>query len=86
MLFRSKLVNLKFLDLGRNNIGGQGVGRLDLLTSLVNADNIHLIRNKEISCKELTTLITTMGSPPVDTDGINSNFDVAIDGTNCTNP
>lgn len=81
-----KLVNLKFLDLGRNNIGGQGVGRLDLLTSLVNADNIHLIRNKEISCKELTTLITTMGSPPVDTDGINSNFDVAIDGTNCTNP
>jgi len=81
-----KLVNLKFLDLGRNNIGGQGVGHLDSLASLVLAENIHLIRNREVSCKELMTLITTMGSPPVDTDGITSNFDVAVEGTNCTNP
>ena len=80
------LVNLTFLDLGRNNIGGKGVGRVDSLTSLGNVKNMHLTRNPEISCDELSVLVTTLGSPPVDTDGISSNFDVATAGTNCTKP
>ena len=80
------LVNLTFLDLGRNNIAGKGVGRVDSLTSLGNVKIIHLTRNPEISCSELSTLATTLGSPPVDTDGITSNFDVATAGSNCTKP
>jgi len=82
----SGLINLTALDLRSNKIGGAGIGKVDTLTELTKANYIFLQGNNAISCTELTTLIDSLGSPPVDTDNNLSTNNIAIDGTNCTNP
>jgi len=80
------LTSLIHLGLNDNNIGGQNVGNVDTLTSLINATRIYLNDNTGMSCSELTTLINALGSPPVDTDNNTETTDVATNGVNCTNP
>jgi hypothetical protein len=82
----SGLTNLVQLDLRSNGIGGSGVGNVDSLTGLINANYIFLNGNIGMSCAELTTLITALGSPPVDTNNNPGNNDVATNGSNCTDP
>lgn len=82
----SGLTNINFLDLGKNRLGGKGLGNIVSLQSLKHANRIVLGGNTGVSCAELSTLIKTMGSPPVDTDGIDTNFDVASQGVNCSSP
>ena len=73
------LTGLNSLYLDSNSIGGQGIGNVDALVSLTSATTIVLTDNIGMSCSELTTLISTLGSPPVD-------IGAATDGVNCTNP
>ena len=82
----SNLTGLIRLDLNYNNIGGQSIGNIDTLTSLLNLTGIFIQGNMAMSCAELGTLITELGSPPVDTDNSLSTIDTATNGTNCTNP
>jgi len=72
---------LTILNLRNNSIGAQDAGNVDALTSLVNATTIDLRGNRGVSCTELTTLITALGSRRVTIDG-----NVVTDGVNCTNP
>ncbi|MEE8388007.1 MAG: hypothetical protein V3R65_05475, partial [Acidiferrobacterales bacterium] len=80
------LTSLTVLLLYNNSIGGQGVGNVNSLTSLTSATEIGLSGNIGMSCAELGTLITALGSPPVDTDYNTGTTDTATDGVNCTNP
>ena len=73
------LTGLTTLYLDNNSIGGQGIGNVDALVSLTSATTIALTNNIGMSCSELTKLISTLGSPPV-------NIGAATDGVNCTNP
>ena len=73
------LTNLTTLSLFINSIGGQGFGNVDALVTLTSAMFIALTGNIGMSCSELTTLISALGSPPVD-------IGAATDGVNCTNP
>ena len=82
----SFLLNLNHLDLGRNKIGGKGIGNAASLTSLTHVNKLLIGSNKSMSCSELSALITVLGSLPVDTDGIETNYDVAGEGANCTAP
>ena len=82
----SGLTDLTSLHLGNNNIAGIGVGNVNSLVTLTSATTIYLSGNIGMSCSELGTLITTLGSPPVDTDFNFATSDVATDGVNCTNP
>ena len=82
----SSLVNLNHLDIGRNKIGGKGVGNAASLISLINVNKLLIGSNKSMSCSDLSVLITALGSLPVDTDGIETNYDVASDGVNCKLP
>jgi len=82
----ASLTGLTVLDLGSNKIGGQGVGHVNLLSSLTSTTALRLDNNKTMSCSELASLITALGSPPVDTDYSLTDTDTATNGMNCTNP
>lgn len=82
----SGMISLATLTLRYNSIAGQGLGHVDALTTLTSATAIYLNGNIGISCSELDTLITALGSSPVDTDGNTGTADIATDGVNCTNP
>ena len=58
----SGLTNMRYLFLNDNNIGGQGVGNVDQLTSMSLAIRIWLdgASNIGMSCQELDTLITAL--------------------------
>lgn len=81
------MTKMNDLYLYNNNIGGQGVGKVDSLKTLTAVKKIGLQNNIGMSCAELTTLITATGSPPVNVDTTPNydNSDVATNGTNCTN-
>lgn len=75
------LTGLTSLDLRSTNISDvSSLSALTILEVLWVGDNIG------ISCSSLASLIAIRGSPPVDTDGVLTNNDSAIAGTNCTNP
>ena len=82
------MVKMNDLYLYNNSIGGENVGNIDSLNTLTIAKKIGLQNNTGISCTELTSLITDLGSPPVNVDTTPNydNTDVATNGTNCTNP
>lgn len=82
----SSMTDVFSLKLNNNIIGGAGDGNVDALVTLTNLSAIYLNGNIGMSCSELDTLITALGSPPVDTDDNTMNSDVATDGVNCTNP
>ena len=82
----ANLTSLTELYLDNNSIGGQGVGNVDSLITLASANGIYLTGNAGMSCAELTTLITALLSPPVDTDNNLATMDVATNTINCTNP
>ena len=73
------LTALTNLYLNSNSIGGQGIGNVNALVTLTSATLIALTDNIGMSCSELTTLISALGSPPVE-------IGAATDGVNCTNP
>lgn len=73
------------IDLENNLIGGAGVGHLDTLVVL-DPRRLALTGNLGISCAELDTLITAVGSPPVDVDGDSLTSDIPEVGINCTAP
>lgn len=82
----ASLTNLTELHINFGNIGGQGIGHVDALGSLTSATVIDLRGNTGMSCSELSSLISTLGSPPVDTDNNTGTTDTATDGVNCTSP
>ena len=71
------LVSLQILELKNNTIGLGVPGKVNLLTSLINANSILLDGNINISCNELSLLIsdkntvTPVVSPTVVTAGTN---------------
>ena len=85
----ASLAGLKVVSLLSNSIGGQNVGNVDNLASLTAASTILLGDNTSMSCSEVTTLIGSLGSPPVNLNasGSSSGYPhTAIAGSNCTNP
>ena len=79
----ANLTQLDYLGLGAalSNYNTTGV---DTLVALTKATQIALWNNRfSIQCAELNTLITALGSPPVDTDGNLTTTDSAIENTNC---
>ncbi|MGD8937737.1 MAG: leucine-rich repeat domain-containing protein [Gammaproteobacteria bacterium] len=60
------LINLQILDLRENSIGGEDIGNIDELASLVNASSILLAGNYDIACTELAALFTALGPNIVD--------------------
>lgn len=80
------LTRLSELDVSRNEVGGKGVGNVTSLLSLKGMQLLQIGRNNALSCSEATALINRLGSPPVDLDGIVTNFDAPIDGENCVAP
>lgn len=82
----SNFSDLSFLVLDNNAIGGQGIGSVDQLSTLQNLFRVQIANNTNMSCAELGTLISAVGSPPVDTDMNFSTIDSAVNGVNCTNP
>ncbi len=78
--------DLSFLVLDDNNLGGQGVGNVDQLSTLQSLFRVQIANNINMSCAELGSLISAVGSPPVDTDMNYSSIDSAVNGINCTNP
>jgi Leucine-rich repeat (LRR) protein len=75
----ANLIYLQQLDLRNNQIGGQGVGNIDRLSSLTNVSKIRLSGNNLISCSELTTLIGVLGPNATD-------LGEAQQGVNCQAP
>lgn len=82
----TKFSDLSFLVLDNNNIGGQGVGGVDQLSTLQSLFRVQIANNINMSCAELSSLISVVGSPPVDTDMNFSSVDSTVNGVNCTNP
>ena len=81
------MVKMNDLYLYDNSIGGLGVGKVDSLVTMTDATKIGLQNNIGMSCAELLTLITDLGSPPVNLDITPNydNIDSATAGDNCTN-
>jgi Leucine-rich repeat (LRR) protein len=73
------LGSLQILDLSNNKIGDGQRGNVDSLTQLTLANSINLNNNLRMSCSELTTLISALGSNVVEPS-------LADDGNNCLTP
>ena len=77
---------LRTVWLQNNNLAGLDVGDVDVLSASSNLTELQLANNPNMSCSELASLISVVGSPPVDTDMDSGTTDTATDGVNCTNP